>query len=372
DQWDGQTIRQENIYGKHIKASYNFPDEFSLPDKVWHAHRIVNEAIIKANEYPYGPVHINIPLREPFYPEDAEVFSYEKKIKIFDEIKSCPTLSEDYKLQLKTSLEKYKRILIVPGQQRPNSEIAILLKKLMLEKKAVVVTDVISNLQSDHTITYHDIFLPAIEDKAALAPDLVISFGKSIISKVLKQILRKTEAAHWHIQPSDYVPDTFQRLSRYIQTSPLYFLQFLLEHSVVADNLYFNSWADAEERIKQQLEVILQQAGFGEYKALHQCLQHLPKPSIIHLANSMPVRYANYIGIRNDQREVVCNRGTSGIDGSNSTAVGCTFTTKDPVVLVTGDMAFFYDRNAFWHKYSLPNLRIILLNNHAGGIFRLI
>src|SRR5690606_26742844 len=144
------------------------------------------------------------------------------------------------------------------------------------------------------------------------------------------------------------------------------------ESTRVADKSYHDSWTNAEERIRLQLEKILQQAGFGEYKALHQCLQHLPKPAIVHLANSMPVRYANYIGIRDRQREVVCNRGTSGIDGSNSTAIGCTFTTKDPVVLVTGDMAFFYDRNAFWHQYSLPNLRIILLNNHAGGIFRLI
>src|SRR5690606_36244327 len=163
DQWDGQTIRQENIYGKHVKASYTFPDEFSLPDKVWHAHRMVNEAIIKANEYPCGPVHINIPLREPFYPEDAEVFSYEKKIKVFDEIKSCPTLSEDSKLQLTTSLENYNKILIVPGQQRPNPLIADLLEKLMQDKKAVVVTDIVSNFQSDHTITYHDTFLPAFE-----------------------------------------------------------------------------------------------------------------------------------------------------------------------------------------------------------------
>jgi len=86
----------------------------------------------------------------------------------------------------------------------------------------------------------------------------------------------------------------------------------------------------------------------------------------------MGVRYYNFLGAKSPSYEVICNRGTSGIDGSNSTAVGCTFTTKDPVTLITGDMAFFYDRNAFWHNYSMPNLRIIILNNHAGGIFRLI
>jgi 2-succinyl-5-enolpyruvyl-6-hydroxy-3-cyclohexene-1-carboxylate synthase len=86
----------------------------------------------------------------------------------------------------------------------------------------------------------------------------------------------------------------------------------------------------------------------------------------------MPVRYVNFLGLGDGGQEIICNRGTSGIDGSNSTAVGCTFTTKEPVTLITGDMAFFYDRNAFWHKYNMANLRVIVLNNHGGGIFRLI
>jgi 2-succinyl-5-enolpyruvyl-6-hydroxy-3-cyclohexene-1-carboxylate synthase len=84
----------------------------------------------------------------------------------------------------------------------------------------------------------------------------------------------------------------------------------------------------------------------------------------------MSVRYLNFLGPR--PQEVICNRGTSGIDGSNSTAVGCAISTKDLVTLITGDLAFFYDRNAFWNNYSMHNLRIILLNNHAGGIFRFI
>jgi 2-succinyl-5-enolpyruvyl-6-hydroxy-3-cyclohexene-1-carboxylate synthase len=109
---------------------------------------------------------------------------------------------------------------------------------------------------------------------------------------------------------------------------------------------------------------------FGEYPALHFILKKIPPFSKIHLANSMAVRYVNFLGKRS--QEISCNRGTSGIDGSNSTAVGCALTTKEPVTLITGDMAFFYDRNAFWHNYGLPNLRIIILNNHAGGIFRLI
>lgn len=371
DQWDGQTIRQENIYSKHVKANFSFPDEFSHPDKVWHAHRLANEAINKAGEFPCGPVHINIPLREPFYPENEEAFMYGKNIKVIDEIKSLPVLSEDAKLQLKASLEKFKRILIVAGQQRPDGQIKALLEKLAKDKKAVVVTDVISNMQSAHSINYHDHFLQAGGDTTELTPDLIISFGMSIISKPLKMFLRKSEADHWHIQSAGYFPDTYQHLTKQIHTKPLLFLIFLEENLQISEGPYYDKWRKMEDRLQSHFPHIIDKAGFGEFKATHECLKNIPSPSKVHLANSMPVRYVNFLG-NNRIQEIICNRGTSGIDGSNSTAVGCTFTTKEPVILITGDMAFFYDRNAFWHKYSLPNLRIILLNNHGGGIFRLI
>lgn len=371
DQWDGQTIRQENIFGKHAKATFNFPDEFSHPDKSWHASRITNEAVSLAMEYPSGPVHINIPLREPFYPEGGEDFSY-GNVKVTQEIKSPPTLSEERLTLLKSTLESYNRVLIVPGQQRPHGGISTLLDQLIRDKKAVVVTDVISNLQSELTINFHDIFLNEGNDQSLPAPNLVISFGKSIISKSLKLFLRKAEAEHWHVQSSGYAPDTFQCLTKTIRTSPLHFFQFLEQNLPIGDPEFHNAWHKPEEKIRQHFPEIMDQAGFGEYKALSECLKHLPSPSKVHVANSMPVRYLNFLGISDPGIEIICNRGTSGIDGSNSTAVGCTFTTKELVTLITGDMAFFYDRNAFWHNYSLPNLRIILLNNHAGGIFRLI
>jgi 2-succinyl-5-enolpyruvyl-6-hydroxy-3-cyclohexene-1-carboxylate synthase len=87
----------------------------------------------------------------------------------------------------------------------------------------------------------------------------------------------------------------------------------------------------------------------------------------------MPVRWANFSGLQHFQRiDVYCNRGTSGIDGCTSTTMGFAITSQKPVVLITGDMAFLYDRNAFWHNYPYPLLRIVVLNNHGGGIFRLI
>ena len=113
---------------------------------------------------------------------------------------------------------------------------------------------------------------------------------------------------------------------------------------------------------------------FNEFSAFRHALGALPEHTALHLANSMAVRYANILGIpQGRQIEVFANRGTSGIDGCNSTAVGGALAQPErPVVLLTGDVAFFYDRNAFWHNYPTPNLRVVLFNNHGGGIFRII
>jgi 2-succinyl-5-enolpyruvyl-6-hydroxy-3-cyclohexene-1-carboxylate synthase len=112
----------------------------------------------------------------------------------------------------------------------------------------------------------------------------------------------------------------------------------------------------------------------SELELVQEIIQNLPNNSNLHLANSMSVRYANFIGlsVAHTGIKVFSNRGTSGIDGCSSTSVGHALTSTEPHILITGDVAFFYDRNAFWHNYALPNLRIVLLNNHGGSIFNMI
>jgi 2-succinyl-5-enolpyruvyl-6-hydroxy-3-cyclohexene-1-carboxylate synthase len=136
------------------------------------------------------------------------------------------------------------------------------------------------------------------------------------------------------------------------------------------------AWQEAEKKAAAFLPTFFSASHqpFNEFSAFHEVLAALTDYTALHLANSMAVRYANIIGIpQGRQIEVFANRGTSGIDGCNSTAVGAALAQPNrPVVLLTGDVAFFYDRNAFWHNYSTPNLRVVLFNNHGGGIFRLI
>jgi 2-succinyl-5-enolpyruvyl-6-hydroxy-3-cyclohexene-1-carboxylate synthase len=370
DQWDGQTIFQEEVYGKHVKKCFRLPDSFAHPDQVWAANRIVNEAIHLSRQFPAGPVHVNIPLREPFYPEAGEVFEFPKQLHTFQVESPSYSLSAESLAKLRQELQGKRRILLVPGQQDSDPELLKVLEELARTKQVVVVADSISNMQGVGSITLHDHWIGKEEFQDELRPDLLITFGKSIISKSLKLFLRKQQVAHWHIQPDGQAKDPFQSLSRILASEPLPVLRWMLGEIPTQDSSYFQSWQNLEASVSDALPKVLREVEFGEYGALATVLDRTPNSSLIHVANSMAVRYLNFLGRRT--QEICCNRGTSGIDGSSSTAVGAAFVREGLVTLITGDMAFFYDRNAFWHNYPLANLRIILLNNHAGGIFRLI
>jgi 2-succinyl-5-enolpyruvyl-6-hydroxy-3-cyclohexene-1-carboxylate synthase len=369
DQLDGQTIRQTNIYGNHMKGSFSIPVDTNHPDAAWHTERIVNEAINLSEQFPKGPVHINIPLREPFYPKGE--ISFSSDIKIIKAVNTKSSLDDATKAFLWKELKNYKKILIVAGQSETQTELTDILSKLEIP----VVTDVISNHGFEGSIKNHDLFLTAkgILEDPGLQPELLISFGNSVISKSLKTYLRKNKpSAHWHIQEAGQVADTFQSLSKHIAVTPLYFFKELsLEKT---DTLSFKkTWQKAEASVEGKIDKFIKnEIAFTEFEAISKLIDLLPDHSLLHLANSMPVRYANYLGLKNSTIEVIANRGTSGIDGVISTAYGTALCTDKIVTVITGDMSFLYDRNAFWNNYLPSNLRIMILNNHGGGIFRMI
>ncbi|MEJ8756984.1 2-succinyl-5-enolpyruvyl-6-hydroxy-3-cyclohexene-1-carboxylic-acid synthase [Pontibacter sp. H259] len=374
DQLDGQTIRQQNVYGQHIKHSYTFPVDFSHKDSTWFSERMVSEALNETMAFPTGPVHINIPLREPFYPAPGEEITFDAGVKIIEEEQPTYSLSSTQLAQLQQKISNYSRILVVAGQQNHTHEIQAALQQFASESGAVILGDLISNIHTlDETIRHQDAILacPDPEKLATLQPDMLITFGKSVISKALKLYLRKYKPkAHWHIQPAGQVADTFQALTRIIRCSPEAFFTSI---KATSDTNYSSAWSGIENKATDFLKHYTSDAAFSELTVVARIFATLPIDSNLHLANSMAVRYANIIGLESSKNvEVYANRGTSGIDGSTSTAVGCALTSNKITTLLTGDMAFFYDRNGLWHNYMPHNLRIVILNNHAGGIFRLI
>ncbi|MEM1138129.1 MAG: 2-succinyl-5-enolpyruvyl-6-hydroxy-3-cyclohexene-1-carboxylic-acid synthase, partial [Bacteroidota bacterium] len=370
DQQDGQAIRQRDVFGSFVKKHFHLPVSYQHPDAVWHVERVVNEAIIATQEMQRGPVHLNIPIREPFYPDAPEQIVFGKP-KIIYTFSAQLQLDNDTLQDIQKALIPYKKIAILKGQDLPDSELDTVLRKL----KIPVFTDIISNAsQLPNTIKYHDAYLGMdFPEKSSLKPDLLISFGKSILSKQLKLFLRNNpQLNHWHIQAYGGVADTFQSLERIIRINPLTFFNKLFNTFKQKENIsFFKNWLSVDKKTAKFNSTFFSEAQFGEFEAVKLLLETIPANSVLHLANSMSVRYANFMGLAKDVT-VFSNRGTSGIDGCLSTAVGHALTDNRLHFVITGDLAFFYDSNAFWNKYHLPNLRILLLNNKGGAIFRMI
>jgi 2-succinyl-5-enolpyruvyl-6-hydroxy-3-cyclohexene-1-carboxylate synthase len=383
-QHDGQTIFQTEIFGKHVKRSYQLPQDYDHPDCKWAINRIVNEAINLANEEPKGPVHINAPFREPLYPKANEQTSFTPDVRIIEQHKSAHTLDESLKNKVANDWPYFKRVLVVAAQSDFDARLQQAVENFSRKHQVPVVCDIISNLNGfDDAITFSDLFLGQAPDaiKKSLQPDLLITYGKSLVSKNLKLFLRKyTPLRHWHIQSAGIATDPFKTLTDSYLASPTAFFNFLeslprnAEFESQKQNNYLKLWEVEKRRAIRTIQEFFPQEELSELEVVKEVLDFLPDSTNLHLANSMSVRYANLLGLNSSKKsiQVFSNRGTSGIDGCSSTAVGHALASQKMNVLITGDLAFFYDRNAFWHNYALPNLRILLLNNHGGLIFNMI
>jgi 2-succinyl-5-enolpyruvyl-6-hydroxy-3-cyclohexene-1-carboxylate synthase len=377
DQQDGQTVRQHNVFGAHVKASFQTPADFSGGDGQWHHGRIISDALIMALDGHRGPVHINIPFREPFYPEKNQEFKVSEPKPII-KYSSRHTLSDLNWVELINEWKQCTNKLIIGGQGDLEAELIDILNLFHNEKRVPVIGDIISNLHyTNGLVSLHELFLGALSaaQKDELKPDLLITFGQSVLSKNLKLLLRKFKPrAHWHIQADGDTADTFQSLTRIIPADPLTFLTSIKDIATKAPATYQQKWQQHQKTAKSLVSDFHLNRPFNEFSAVHTILENLPMGCDIHLANSMPVRWANLYGLdqTHPQIEIFANRGTSGIDGCTSTALGSAIKSAKTTLLLTGDMAFFYDRNAFWNNLVPDNFRVIVLNNHGGGIFDII
>ena len=374
DQWDGQTIRQKNIFIDHNKGKFVYDEENT---------NVAEAALNLALEGGKGPVHLNIPIREPFYPDGMDVnqiaaksakFTKEKKYEIDEAI------WDEFESILKSS----GKVMVLGGQLEPNSELVELLKQL----DVAVTGDVISNLHGvDSVIKSSDLIFKT--DDESLMPDFLVTLGRSVISKNLKLCLRKHKPkVHWHIGLG-MVGNPFQSLTKTVAISPEVFLKEWIEKKqknrlatkgteitkkLNDKSAYFSSLLDQQKMVNEKLRSLLEESDFNYFSAVKKVIQDLPKNSVLHLGNSMPVRIANFIGLNDPTIDVWCNRGTSGIDGVLSTAVGHSLAEPNRKhTLIIGDLSFFYDRNGLWLNHEFPNnLQIVILNDSGGGIFNMI
>ncbi|MDW8288759.1 MAG: 2-succinyl-5-enolpyruvyl-6-hydroxy-3-cyclohexene-1-carboxylic-acid synthase, partial [Flammeovirgaceae bacterium] len=263
DQQDGQTVRQTMLHQFHTKMSAQLPTE-THPDSLWFADRLVNELINEALTYPCAPVHLNVPIREPFYPAPEEVIDFRPQlpfpVKIISEEKSRLSLTTTQWQQLADEWQQYPKKLVVVGQNWQED-----LSPYLTLLDVPIVADVISNYVGINAINHHDLFSFCEE----LRPDLLITLGLSVLSKKLKLFLRTFKPkAHWHIAPSGKVADTYQSLTKVIRLHPTDFFKEIASKDFQTSLAYRQAWQKAEQEAIEKIDEWKQKLPFGELSAV--------------------------------------------------------------------------------------------------------
>jgi len=359
---DGQTIRQENVYANHIIYTANLTEEASQENDLKIADAITLATAKK------GPVHINAPFEEPLYETVSELeISPVISETTFEDVSSDEDLGP-FISQWNTAKKK----LILVGVNDPDSIDEAVINHLAQDPSVVVMTETTSNLHHPNFINNIDTIITPFtdEDFKDFQPEILLTFGGMVVSKRIKAFLRKYRPkAHWHVDTLRAY-DTFGALTKHFIAQPNDFLnRFLSETVVVSD---YNAKAQQlKANRKEKHDLYLSKIPFSDFTVFDKVIPSLPKNSQLQISNSSAIRYAQLIDI-DPSIAVFCNRGTSGIDGSTSTAVGAALASGQETILITGDIGFFYDSNALWNNYIPKNFKIILLNNGGGGIFRIL
>jgi 2-succinyl-5-enolpyruvyl-6-hydroxy-3-cyclohexene-1-carboxylate synthase len=355
---EGQTIDQQHIFR-------NFSRNFlQLPlDATDHTVQEIWETVLSSMDPVVGPVHINVPFEEPLY---NSIKSFEKPV-IQDFVIEPAGLQPDMIKFLNRAVAE-KNILVLCGGLKPDKNLITALSDWEKCDNTFILAETTSNVHGESICPFIDKVIVSFEAKGnGILPDIVITVGGTLISKKVKSWLRRHfTGEHWHISADTYRVDTFNRLTRQINASPVNFFE-QIKPSGESD--YRQKWTEHMTGIEKLHEAFLQKTPFSDLKVFEIISNHLNQSLVLHLANSTPVRYAQLFRWHHEI-EHYSNRGTSGIDGSSSTATGFSTLSDKINLLISGDVSFLYDSNAFLTNELPKNLKIIIVNNGGGNIFR--
>lgn len=386
-QLDGQTLPQQGAFGPMVRRSVQLPEPHDEEER-WLCGRLINEALHLATCKGCAPVHINVPVTEPLFLFDEEKLPETTPFK-------AHTLPTTFNVDTFKAFAQAKRPMVVLGQL-PDGAVATD-TLCSLSQRCVVLAEPLSS--PSYNITHGDeavrVLMSADGDNVVapdstdrFAPDAIVYIGGTVVSKTVRRFLRQAKAPTWVVTPNVLeVSDPLMSLTDIVEC-PMEETNALLLTLVAAIANYETLAAEEKashatnlsaehEAFRSRWQRLLDRCGahaesyeppfsqMATVRYFESQLEDLYEDLHVHYANSSAVRLANIYAAH----RVWCNRGVNGIEGSLSTAAGFSLGTTDKVVCVIGDLSFFYDQNALWNGRLRGNLRIILLNNHEGGIF---
>ncbi len=386
----GQTIDQLKLYGNYP----NWQAELAVPSVEIGMLSYLRQTVVHAWErslFPVpGPVHLNIPFRDPLAPlpqfnTDALKSQFQPEDFFFPSPPHPLTPSPSLPLSLYQQWQQCDRGIIIAGPAQPQQPrryceaIAQLSKALRWPVLAEGLSPVRNYADlNPYLISIYDLILRNRELAQHLTPEMVIHIGELPISKQLRSWLDDTQPRRWVIDPSHHNLDPLHGKTIHLRTT--------IEQVATIPPLgkgrkggvdvspYLDRWCDVEAKVRSAVDQeMVSMSQLFEGKAAWLLSQILPPQTPLFIANSMPVRDVeffwkpNNIGI-----QPFFNRGANGIDGTLSTALGIAHHNQSSAML-TGDLALLHDTNGFLLKNKfIGHLTIVLINNNGGGIFEML
>jgi len=363
---DGQTIRQENVFHNHSLYNANLSEkEVDREENSQMISTAISTAIINN-----GPVHINAPFDEPLYNTTDQLVLKDYIVK--NKIIESDVFNDNLK-EYASIWNSSKKKLVIVGSHFPNINLQNQLSQIVEDESVLIFTETTSNIHHPKFVNSIDklIFPLNKNDYKRLQPDILITLGGMVVSKKVKQFLRKYQPKHhWHIDNKNAF-NTFHCLSKHFVTSPNQFFDKFLKIVKNKNSDYQDNWLEIKKLRSNHHRTFLEAAEFSDLTVFKILLESIPDHCKLQLGNSSVIRYSQLFDV-NPTLDVFCNRGTSGIDGSTATAIGAAHLVEQQTVFITGDISFFYDSNALWNNFIRNDFRIIIINNGGGGIFKFI
>ena len=349
-------LQEPLVFSKIVKKAVNLPEVQSEADAQT-CNKLINEALLESNHHGRGPVHINIQLSDPAFGCNATELEEQR---VMVRYQGLNMYEQDYQ-PLVERLNRLKKRMVVAGQMNNIYEFD---KKheTTLSKQFVWLTESLSN----HTTPgkpvrrMEELLFPMdLKTQENLAPELLITFGGTIVSRRLKYFLRKHKPLeHWHVSKDGEVNDAFGALTTIIEMDPFEFFEKIAPLIEDVPPLYPRQWSQLEEKLPAP------KFPYSEMQVVGQLMAALPKGCSLHLGNSSVVRYAQLFPLPADV-EIQSNMGLEGSEGALASAIGYATASEKINFIVLGDVSFFAGMNALWNSNYGSNIRIMVINN--GG-----
>jgi 2-succinyl-5-enolpyruvyl-6-hydroxy-3-cyclohexene-1-carboxylate synthase len=361
-----QTIDQLGLYGRYVRASIDAPVPGDRSERGWW-HELVHDLTRSSMGPPPGPVHLNLPFREPLVPAPAE-------------LPASPPTDVEYSISEMTTPEELEEVgralgaceravVLAGGMREVPPDLPALAERLGWP----LLAEPTSGLRAPGSLSAWPLLLADGRFVASHVPELVLQFGAAPTSRAALELVRRAERLIV-VDQDHLVADPLRKAEWTIRADAAAFTSSLLERiGSRSRSSWLAGWREPDGRARAAVDDLLDswEEPF-EGRVARDLVQSIPEGSTLVVGSSLPIRDLGAYMRPRDGLGVVANRGTSGIDGFVATALGVAAAGR-PTYALMGDLTFLYDAGTLlWSARQGFDAVLVIINNGGGHIFSLL